>query len=287
MRLLTFEHQGQRRIGARTSNGIVDLSQADPSIPAQMKDFLAGGEASLKAARSASETTEHVLSESEIHVCAPISNPEKVICIGLNYADHAAESGMPIPEEPVVFSKYASAIIGSGDTIVAPSVSQQVDYEVELVVVIGTSGRNIAREDAMAHVAGYTVGHDVSARDYQLEKPAGQWMLGKTFDTFAAIGPDLVTPDEISDPHDLGIRCILNGQTVQESRTTQLIFNVDELIAYLSHVFTLAAGDLIFTGTPPGVGMARDPQLWLKDGDRVVCEIDEIGRLENPVETDG
>ena len=177
MRLLTFEHQGQQRIGARTSNGIVDLNQADPNIPAQMRDFLAGGEASLQAARSAAETSEHVLSDSEIHVCAPISNPEKVICIGLNYADHATESGMPIPEEPVVFSKYPSAIIGPGDTIVAPSVSQQVDYEVELVVVIGTSGRNIAKRDAMAYVAGYTVGHDVSARDYQLEKPAGQWMI--------------------------------------------------------------------------------------------------------------
>lgn len=287
MRLLTFEHQGEQRIGARASNGVVDLNKADPSIPAQMKDFLAGGEASLKAARSAVETAEHFLSESEIHICAPISNPDKVICIGLNYADHAAESGMPIPEEPVVFSKYASAIIGPGDTIIAPSVSQKVDYEVELVVIIGTSGRNIAKEDAMAHVAGYTVGHDVSARDYQLEKPAGQWMMGKTFDTFAPIGPDLVTPDEVSDPHDLGIRCILNGQTVQDSRTTQLIFNIDELIAYLSHVFTLTPGDLIFTGTPPGVGMARDPQIWLKGGDTVVCELDEIGRLENPVETDG
>jgi len=133
---------------------------------------------------------------------------------------------------------------------------------------------------------GYTVGHDVSARDYQLQKPAGQWMMGKTFDTFAPIGPDLVTSDEIADPGNLNIRCILNGETVQDSNTSQLIFNIQKLISYLSHVFTLTPGDLIFTGTPPGVGMGRTPQLWLKDGDVVVCEIDGIGRLENPVVSD-
>ena len=150
------------------------------------------------------------------------------------------------------------------------------------MVVIGKGGRDITEADALNHVAGYTVGHDVSARDYQLEKPGGQWMLGKTFDTFAPIGPDIVTSDEVDDPHALGIRCILNGETVQDSTTAQLIFKVPQLIAYLSHVFTFTSGDLIFTGTPPGVGMARDPQLWLKPGDTVVCEIDGLGRLENP-----
>ena len=150
------------------------------------------------------------------------------------------------------------------------------------MVVIGKGGRDITEADALNHVAGYTVGHDVSARDYQLEKPGGQWMLGKTFDTFAPIGPDIVTSDEVDDPHALGIRCILNGETVQDSTTAQLIFKVPQLIAYRSPVFTFTSGDLIFTGTPPGVGMARDPQLWLKPGDTVVCEIDGLGRLENP-----
>ena len=152
--------------------------------------------------------------------------------------------------------------------------------------LLAKGGRNISEEDALGHVAGYMVGHDVSARDYQLEKPGAQWMMGKTFDTFAPIGPDLVTTDDVPDPHNLGIRCILNGETVQDSNTSQLIFGVPELIAYLAHVFTLVPGDLIFTGTPPGVGMGREPQIWLKHGDHVTCEIDGLGGLENPVISD-
>ncbi len=283
MRLLTFEHQGHRRIGARSGDAVVDLSRVDPSIPADMLGFLAAGPAALNAAHGALEKGDPAFDAAQVRVVAPISNPEKIICIGLNYADHAAESNMPIPPEPVVFSKYATSITGPGEAIRLPATSQKVDYEVELVAVIGRAGRDIAESDALNHVAGYMVGHDVSARDYQLEKPAGQWLLGKSFDTFAPIGPDIVTADEAPDPNTLAIRCILNGETVQESRTDQLIFNVAQLVAYLSHVFTLSPGDLIFTGTPPGVGMARTPQIWLKPGDTVVCEIDGIGRLENPV----
>ena len=283
MRLVTFREGSADRIGARSGDQIIDLSTADSSIPSDMRSFLEAGEPALSAASKAVALGGSSFSAKDVKILAPISNPEKVVCIGLNYADHAAESGMDIPPEPVVFSKYASAIIGPGDTIKLPPSSNEPDYEVELVVVIGKSGFNISQADAMNHVAGYTVGHDVSARDYQLQKPAGQWMMGKTFDTFAPIGPDLVTADEVGDPNDLGIRCILNDETVQDSNTAQLIFKIPELIAYLSHVFTLNPGDLIFTGTPPGVGMARDPQLWLKAGDKVVCEVDGIGRLENPV----
>jgi len=286
MRLVTFEHGGTRRLGVRSGESIIDLSKADPSLPTNLRDFLAAGDDAMNRAKAASEKGEHGISASEVTICAPINNPEKIICIGLNYADHAAESGMPIPEEPVVFSKYASSIINPGDKIVAPSVSNEVDYEVELVVIIGKGGRNISEADALSHVAGYTVGHDVSARDYQLQKPAGQWMMGKTFDTFAPIGPELVTADEVPNPGNLGIRCILNGETVQDSNTSQLIFSIEQLIAYLSHVFTFTPGDIIFTGTPPGVGMGRTPQVWLKDGDVVVCEIDGLGRLENPVVSD-
>jgi len=201
----------------------------------------------------------------------------------LNYRDHAAESGSPIPKEPILFSKYATALIGDGAAIVLPPVSRKVDYEAELVVVIGRGGRHIPRERAMEHVGGYAVGHDVSARDWQLNKPGKQWMAGKTFDTFAPVGPELVTPDEVGDPHNLGIRLRLNGQTMQDSNTNQLIFGVDVLIAYLSQVFTLEPGDLIFTGTPPGVGMARKPPVWLKPGDVVEVEIDRLGTLRNPV----
>jgi len=278
MRLVTFENSGNSTLGARKGDKIVDLSGVAPD----MRSFLEGGEDSLASARSAVEAAPRTVEAGSAKIQAPIQNPEKIICIGLNYADHAAESGMPIPEEPIIFSKYPSTIIGPGEQIRVPASSEKTDYEVELVVVIGKGGRDITEADALNHVAGYTVGHDVSARDYQLEKPGGQWMLGKTFDTFAPIGPDIVTSDEVDDPHALGIRCILNGETVQDSTTAQLIFKVPQLIAYLSHVFTFTSGDLIFTGTPPGVGMARDPQLWLKPGDTVVCEIDGLGRLENP-----
>ena len=286
MRLVTFTHQRQRRLGARSGDSIIDLSAADPSIPSTMREFLEAGDNAISRAQAAIDRGTHAISETDVTIHAPIDNPEKIICIGLNYADHAAESSMPIPEESIVFSKYASSIIGPDENIVAPSASSQVDYEVELVVVIGKSGRNISEEDALDHVAGYMVGHDVSARDYQLEKPGAQWMMGKTFDTFAPIGPDLVTTDDVPDPHNLGIRCILNGETVQDSNTSQLIFDVPKLIAYLAHVFTLTPGDLIFTGTPHGVGMGREPQLWLKHGDHVICEIDGLGQLENPVISD-
>ena len=260
----------------------MDVSRVDSNLPPDLVSLLEAGPDALAAAGDAAKRGEGI-DAGDIRVVAPVQKPEKILCIGLNYADHAAESNMPIPSEPVVFSKFSSTIIGPGDAIRLPSVTRSIDYEVELVVVIGTAGKDISESDAMDHVAGYTVGHDVSARDFQLEKPGGQWLLGKTFETFAPLGPDVVTPDEAGDPHNLGIRCILNGETVQDSNTAQLIFRVDQLIAYLSRVITLQPGDLIFTGTPPGVGMARDPQLWLKAGDTVVCEVDGIGRLENPV----
>ena len=214
---------------------------------------------------------------------APVPDPRKIICIGLNYRDHAAESGVAIPRRADPLQQVPDRPDRPPGAIVLPAVSNEVDYEAELVVVIGRGGRHIPREQALEHVGGYTVGHDVSARDWQLNKPGKQWMAGKTFDTFAPVGPALVTPDEVPDPHNLGIRLRLNGQTMQDSNTSQLIFGVDELIAYLSQVFTLEPGDLIFTGTPPGVGMARKPPVWLKPGDVVEVEIDGLGTLRNPV----
>jgi 2-keto-4-pentenoate hydratase/2-oxohepta-3-ene-1,7-dioic acid hydratase in catechol pathway len=214
---------------------------------------------------------------------APIPDPPKVICIGLNYRDHAEESGAAIPRDPVVFCKFQTAIVGPEAPIVLPKVSQKVDYEAELVLVVGKGGKDIPRDKAMGHVAALTVGHDVSARDWQLEKDGKQWLLGKTFDTFAPIGPHLVTMDEAGDPHALGVRLRLNGTTMQDSSTAQLIFRVEELIAYLSQVFTLQPGDLVFTGTPPGVGAARKPPVYLKGGDMVEVEIDGLGVLRNPV----
>jgi 2-keto-4-pentenoate hydratase/2-oxohepta-3-ene-1,7-dioic acid hydratase in catechol pathway len=220
---------------------------------------------------------------ADVEYKAPVPNPHKIICLGLNYADHAKEGGVPIPKEPVLFSKYATALIGHGEDIVLPPVSQEVDYEAELVVVVAERGRNIPAEKGMDYVAGYTIGHDVSARDWQLKKDGKQWMVGKTFDTFAPTGPVLVTKDEIPDPHSLAIRLRLNGQTMQDSNTRQMIFPVSQVIAYLSQVFTLEPGDLIFTGTPPGVGFARKPPVFLKTGDVVEVEIEGLGVLRNPV----
>jgi 2-keto-4-pentenoate hydratase/2-oxohepta-3-ene-1,7-dioic acid hydratase in catechol pathway len=218
-----------------------------------------------------------------VKLLPPIPDPPKILCIGLNYRDHAAETGAPIPRDPVLFSKFTTALIGPEEPIVLPPVSQKVDYEAELVLVIGRKGRNIPRAEARAYLAGCMVGHDVSARDWQLEKDGKQWLAGKTFDTFAPTGPWLVTLDEIGNPHDLGIRLRLNGQTMQDSSTRQMIFHAEDLIAYISQVVTLLPGDLIFTGTPPGVGIARKPQVWLKAGDVVEVEIDGLGVLRNPV----
>ena len=214
---------------------------------------------------------------------APILNPRKLICLGQNYADHAAESNAPVPAEPILFSKYATSIIGPEDPILLPAVSQQVDYEVELACILGRGGRHIPKERALECVAGYTVFHDVSARDYQIGKPGKQWMAGKSFDTFAPMGPALVTADEVPDPHILDIRCTLSGEVMQSSNTRHLIFPIPEIIAYCSHIFTLEPGDVIATGTPSGIGYARNPQRFLREGDVVVMEVPGVGVLRNPV----
>jgi 2-keto-4-pentenoate hydratase/2-oxohepta-3-ene-1,7-dioic acid hydratase in catechol pathway len=261
----------------------VDVNAAAPEMPSSVRELLELGREWERRAWAALPRGIIRHDPANVHLLAPVPDPRKIICIGLNYRDHAAESGVPAPEEPILFSKYATTLIGHGEPIRLPRVSDEVDYEAELVVVIGRAGRHIPRERALDHVGGYAVGHDVSARDWQLNKPGKQWMAGKTFDTFAPVGPELVTPDEVGDPHNLGIRLRLNGQTMQDSSTNQLIFGVDVLIAYISQVFTLQPGDLIFTGTPPGVGMARQPPAWLKPGDVVEVEIDRLGTLRNPV----
>ncbi len=211
---------------------------------------------------------------------APVTNPEKVVCVGLNYRDHAEEGDNPIPDEPVLFSKFPTAVTGPGSSITwDPEYTERVDYEAELVVVIGREARRVDREDAMDYVAGYLVGNDVSARD--LQHGDGQWVRGKSLDTFAPIGPELVTTDEVADPHDLDIWAEVNGERLQDSTTANLIFGVDELVAFCSRAFTLKPGDLIFTGTPPGVGVYRDPPTLLEEGDEVTVGVEGIGELTN------
>lgn len=280
MRLVSFQTETGSRVAGVRDGHLVDLNRTDWRVPASMKDLLAQGDFGLQRAAEVLARGETFPADS-VKLLAPVPDPQKVICIGLNYADHARESGVDLPREPVVFNKFPTAVIGPGDPVVLPRLSEQVDYEAELVVVIGHGGRNIPRDRAYEHVAGYTCGHDVSARDWQLGKSGGQWLLGKTFDTFAPFGPELVTRDEVPDPGNLGIRLRLNGELVQDSSTRELIFGIDELISYISSVCTLVPGDVIFTGTPPGVGFARKPPLLLKPGDVAQVEIDGIGVLEN------
>ncbi|MEM7785733.1 MAG: fumarylacetoacetate hydrolase family protein [Planctomycetota bacterium] len=216
-----------------------------------------------------------------LSLIAPIRKVEKLICIGKNYAEHAREMGGDPPEKPVVFNKFNSAISNPDEDIALPSISQKVDYEAELVVVMGKAGRNISQDQALDHVFGYCCGNDISARDIQKGCSAGQWLLGKTIDSFAPIGPFILTADEVEDPGNLNIRLRLNGTVMQDSNTENLIFSIDFLIAHISKFVTLQPGDLLFTGTPPGVGAGRKPPVFLKPGDVVEVEIEKLGVLAN------
>jgi 2-keto-4-pentenoate hydratase/2-oxohepta-3-ene-1,7-dioic acid hydratase in catechol pathway len=218
---------------------------------------------------------------SSVQLLAPIPRPPKLICVGLNYRDHAAESGQEIPKIPTIFAKFSNVVIGPGQPIVLPKNSRKPDYEAEFMFVIGAGGRHIAAEDWQRHVFGYTVFNDVSARDFQIA--TSQWMMGKTFDTFAPMGPCLVSADEIADPHALDIRLSIGGETLQHSNTRELIFKIPDLVAHLSSVVTLEPGDVVATGTPAGVGFARKPPRYLQPGDEVVVSIEGLGELRNPV----
>jgi 2-keto-4-pentenoate hydratase/2-oxohepta-3-ene-1,7-dioic acid hydratase in catechol pathway len=283
MRLVSYQSaNGVRVAAAKSATEYVDLNEADSTLPSTMCKLLALGPAGLKRAAAAASSGKP-FSAAGVKLLAPVPRPEKILCIGLNYSDHARETGKEPPPEPVVFSKFVTAVRAHNDPIVLPKVSNKVDYEAELVAVVGTGGRHIPKEKALGHVAGYCCGHDVSARDWQQQKPGGQWLLGKSFDSFAPFGPELVTADEVGNPGDLSIQLRLNGETMQNSRTSQLIFDVAHLVSYISQVCTLSPGDLIFTGTPPGVGAARKPPVFLKPGDVVEVEIERIGTLRNPV----
>jgi len=218
---------------------------------------------------------------AQVTLLAPIPRPPKIICIGLNYRDHAAECKMTIPELPTVFSKFPTAVTGPGHPIVLPKTSTKPDYEAEFAVVIGKRGRHIPEEQWREYVFGYTIFNDVSARDFQMA--TSQWMIGKTFDTFAPLGPSVVTADEVADPHNLAISLTLNGELMQNSNTGKMIFRMPRLIAFLSSVFTLEPGDVIATGTPAGVGFARKPPRWLRPGDEVTVRVEGLGELTNPV----
>ena len=285
MRLATIQTKNGPRVAAQVGDDYVDLHATDPGLPACVKNLLAAGPAVRQVAAEASRSAGAVkYAANAVTLLPPVPNPGKILCIGLNYRDHAIEGGKAIPTEPVVFGKFPNTLIAAGEPIKLPRVAEKVDYEAELVVVIGKRGKHIANDkSAFEYVGGYTCGHDVSARDWQFRGEEKQWIIGKTFDTFAPTGPVLVTSDELTDPHKLQVQLRLNGTTLQNSNTKEFIFPVPHLLWFLSQVVTLEPGDLIFTGTPPGVGIARKPPILLKPGDIAEVEIEGIGILKNPV----
>jgi 2-keto-4-pentenoate hydratase/2-oxohepta-3-ene-1,7-dioic acid hydratase in catechol pathway len=284
MRLATIDTWVGPRAVLQVGDSLIDIHATEPDLPGNVRLLLEGGPSVLQAVATLANRTDAVKTPmADARFQAPIVDPRKIICVGVNYKDHAAETGAAIPRDPILFSKYPTALIGHGEAIVLPKVSQEVDYEAELVIFVGKKGRHLTPANAVDHVAGYTVGHDVSARDWQLKKDGKQWMVGKTFDTFAPAGPVLVTKDEVPDPQNLPIRLRLNGQVMQSSNTNQMIFGVADLLVYISQVVTLEPGDMIYTGTPPGVGIARKPPVYLKDGDVVEVDIEGLGVLRNPV----
>ena len=268
---------GEKVVLARVEGSVGHILAVESNHPAAdvLRESLASG---VPLDGSALEVVEL----ADLHILAPLRNPGKIICVGLNYVDHAAESGVPLPSTPLLFSKFNTTLVGPGEPIlIDPSNSVQVDYEAELAVVIGAQGRSVDESAAPGLVFGYTLANDISARDAQFAD--GQWMRGKSFDTFCPLGPQIVTPDEIGDVEDLDITLTLNGETLQNGSTTDMVFSVAELIAYCSRFFTLEPGDLILTGTPPGVGFARTPPVYLQAGDRVTVASSGIGELTNPV----
>jgi 2-keto-4-pentenoate hydratase/2-oxohepta-3-ene-1,7-dioic acid hydratase in catechol pathway len=269
-------------IGAISDGTIVNLHHAsNGELPDDMLGFLEMGEHAMGIARAAVESAGAGIPMESIQLAAPVTNPSKVVAIGLNYMDHVRETGMAMPELATMFCKYPSAITAPGSDIRwSTALTSKVDYEAELAVVIGKTARNVIEADAYNYIAGYTNCNDVSARDLQLRK-GDQWLRGKCLDTFCPLGPYLVTRDEIPDPHALSIRCLVNGQAMQESNTSEMIYSIPYLIEYLSAAFTLVPGDIIITGTPHGVGAFRVPPIWLKNGDEVTVSITGLGDLTN------
>jgi 2-keto-4-pentenoate hydratase/2-oxohepta-3-ene-1,7-dioic acid hydratase in catechol pathway len=283
MKLVRWIHNGAKVLGAmKGEDAVADLSGV---MGSSMAAFLARGEEGLAAAQAALAQAETVLL-SDVTLLAPIGDPPKILCIGQNYRDHCEEQNQPIPERAILFAKFATSLNNPNGVIRLPQAVSQADYEAELAVVIGGKGGGgfeIPESEAMQHVAGYCCANDVSARDIQLHPAERQWIKGKAVDGFFPLGPAIVTADEITDPHDLDISLTLNGETRQSSNTSNLIFKIPYLISHLSRTMTLEPGDIISTGTPGGVGMYSNPQVFLKSGDTVAVTIAQLGTLTNTV----
>lgn len=306
MKLVTLQKDKEKSIGLIKNEQVFDLTAINelygeanqdrlyvPAFLTDMKAFIEQSDEALSYTTELVNFYENIGQKGEsgyqdvaiplekAEILAPLSQPEKIICVGLNYYDHCRETGMEPPTSPVIFSKYANAIIGDKDSIELPVNSNEVDFEAELAVVIGKEAKQISEEEANDYIFGYTILNDISARDLQFAD--GQWIRGKTADTFAPIGPGIVTREEIKDPHQLDISLTLNGEVMQDSNTSNLIFTIPYIVSFLSQSMTLKPGDIIATGTPPGVGMGREPKVWLKNGDQLSITIEKIGTLSNPV----
>jgi 2-keto-4-pentenoate hydratase/2-oxohepta-3-ene-1,7-dioic acid hydratase in catechol pathway len=286
VKLLTFSVEGKTRPGALKGDRVVDLAAAGlPAGPhGGLIEIARGGDAMIERARKAMDDAKaKSYALKDVKLEAPIRRPPKVLAVGLNYIDHCKEANLPVPPEPVLFTKWSTSVCGPFDDLTWPAMlNGEVDYEVELGVVIGKRAVNVSEKDALSYVMGYTVVNDVSARTQQFAN-AKQWDRGKSFDTFCPYGPWIVTREEIPDPHVLQVRTILNGKEMQNSNTKNLIFNVNKIIAYASQGTALEPGDLIPTGTPFGVGFSRKPPVFLKDGDVCECEVEKVGTIKNRV----
>lgn len=288
--LLTMRHNGGFRLGVKTDKGILDVVEAATRLhmhaPATMDDLLQNQEGpSLNAlvdrALQSKESSKAFLDERGLAYGPVVTRPGKILCVGLNYRRHAKEVNLPIPPQPVLFSKFDNSLSGHKQGIKLPlAVAEKFDYETELVIVMGKDAQNVSEADALSHVAGYCVGNDLSARDLQFDR-GGQWLIGKTLDQFAPLGPYMLTADQLN-PDQLNIECRVNGQTRQSSNTDDFIFGCAQIVSYISSYITLQAGDIIFTGTPEGVilGYPREKQVWLKPGDHIACSIEKLGELE-------
>jgi 2-keto-4-pentenoate hydratase/2-oxohepta-3-ene-1,7-dioic acid hydratase in catechol pathway len=280
MKLVTFTHQGRTRIGCVQGEAVVDFVATAPGLPSDMLGLLEGGPDAMAAARAASESDARI-PLADVLLEAPIARPPKFLAVGLNYADHVAESGIETPQHPTIFNKQSTCVVGPDAEVHLPRASHVLDYEGELGFVIGRRCRHVSREDAPKVIAGYTIVNDMTVRDWQLRIPT--WTIGKSFDTHGPIGPWLVTADEIADPHALGLRTWVNGELRQQSSTKELIFDCFTLVEHLSTAFTLEPGDIVATGTPSGVGIAFKPPKLLVAGDVIKIAIDGLGELENTV----
>ncbi|ACT03573.1 fumarylacetoacetate hydrolase family protein [Paenibacillus sp. JDR-2] len=282
MKLVNFKEKAAAsayRLGVRTDKGIIDAGHVT------LNGLLQGGEAELSKLRQyveeSKERQDRYLDESQVVVGPSVPEPGKIICIGLNYRKHAEETNMPLPEYPILFSKFSNALAAHGEDVPLPRSTQKVDYEAELAIVIGRTAKNVSVDEALDYVFGYSTSNDLSARDLQTR--TSQWLAGKSCDKFAPVGPYLVSKDEVGDPNDLRISCTVNGEVRQDSNTSDMIFNCKEIVSYISQCMTLSPGDIILTGTPEGVVMGYPPekQVYLQDGDVVTIEIEKLGALTN------